>query len=87
MAPALADSPVATFTIPPDRDRTEPLETPFLRLPPPTDVPSVTTTDLDALGTAAEIQLGIPHRSIARQLGSGTAGLARVQRRDALHIP
>ena len=41
-----------------DRDRAEPVGTPLLRLAPPTDAPPVTTTDLDALGAAAEYQFG-----------------------------
>ena len=41
--------------MPSSRDRAEPLGT-VVRLPPPSDVPSATTVDLDALGAAAELQ-------------------------------
>ena len=58
LAPASVSSPVPTVPIPSNRDRAEPVGTPLLRLPPPTDVPPVTTTGLDALGTAAEFQFG-----------------------------
>ena len=54
--PAPAASSVPTVPIPSDRDRAEPAGTPLLRLPPPTDAPSATTTDLDAFGAAAEFQ-------------------------------
>ena len=57
MAPASVASPVPAVPIPPDHGRAEPVGTPLLRLPPPADVPPVTTTDLDALGIAAEFQL------------------------------
>ena len=58
MDPAPAASPVPTAPIPPDGDRVEPVGTPFLRLLPPAGVPSVTTTGLDGLGAAADIQFG-----------------------------
>ena len=44
--------------VPSDRDRTEPVGTPLLRNPPPTDALPVTTTDLDALGAAADVKSG-----------------------------
>ena len=56
--PALATSPVPTVPIPSDHDRAKPVGTPFLRLLPPPDVPSVTTADLNALGVAADFQFG-----------------------------
>ena len=61
--------PVPTVPIPCDRDRAEPVGIPLLRLPPPTDAPPVTATDLDALGAAAEFQFG---DSAARYSGSTT---------------
>lgn len=57
--PCLAASPVPTIPyIPSGRDRAEPVGTPLLRIPLPPGVPSATTADLDALGAAAECQLG-----------------------------
>ena len=56
--PAPPASSAPTVPIPCDRDRAEPMGTPLLRLPPPTDAPPVTTTDLDALGAAAEFPFG-----------------------------
>ena len=56
MAPAPVALSIPTVPIPSERDRAEPVETPLLRLPPPTDAPPVTTTDLDALGAAAKFQ-------------------------------
>ena len=58
MAPAPAASSVSTVPIPSDRDRAEPVGTPLSRLRLPTDAPPVTTTDLDAVGAAAEFQFG-----------------------------
>ena len=40
------------------RGRADPVGTPLLRLSPPLGVPSATTADLDALGTAAELKFG-----------------------------
>ena len=57
-APAPAPSPAPTVPIPSGHDRTEPVGIPLLRLPPPHDVPSATTADLDALSAAAELQFG-----------------------------
>ena len=56
MAPVPAASSVPTVPIPSDRDRAEPVGTPPIRAPLPTDAPAVTTTDLDALGAASEFQ-------------------------------
>ena len=54
--PAPAASPIPTVPIPSDRDRAEPVGTPFVRLPsPPGDTPTA-PTKLDALGDAAELQ-------------------------------
>ena len=52
-APSPAASLVPTVPIPSERDRTEPVGTPFLRLPLPPGVPSATTADLDALHATA----------------------------------
>ena len=54
--PALAASPVPTVPIPCDRDRTELVGTPLLRLPPPPGDTPTAPTKLDALGDAAELQ-------------------------------
>ena len=60
----LTPSPVVssgrTAPIPSDRDSAEPVRTPLLRLPPPTNVPPVTNTDMDALGAATEFHVGEP---------------------------
>ena len=53
---APAASPVPTVSIPSDRNRTEPVETPLLRLPPPPGDTPTTPTKLDALGDAIELQ-------------------------------
>ena len=57
-APAPADSSAPTVPIPSGRDHAELVGTLFLRLPPPPNVPSATTADLDALGTAGELLFG-----------------------------
>ena len=69
MAPAPAASSVPMVPIPSDRDRVEPVGTTLLRLAPPTDAPPVTTTDLDALGAAAEFSSVIPQRAIRMPTG------------------
>ena len=70
MAPAPAASSISTVPIPSDRDRAEPVGTPFLRLPPPNDVPPVTTTDLDALrAQLPNLSSVIPQRAIHTPTG------------------
>ena len=57
---APASSPVPTVPIPSDRDRAEPVETPFLRLTPPPGGTPTAPTKLDALGDVAELQFADP---------------------------
>ena len=60
---APAASPVPTVSIPPDRDRAEPIGTPLLRLPStPGDTPTA-PTKLDALDDVDELQFA---HSVAR---------------------
>ena len=88
MAPVPVGSSVRTATIQSDRDRTEPVRTPLLRLPWPTDAPPVTATDLNTLGAAAEFQFGeSAYALFARRLGSGTIDEARLRCGHALHRP
>ena len=57
-APAPAASTAPTVTIPSGRDCAEPEGTPLFRRLPSPDVSSAKTVDLDALGAAAELELG-----------------------------
>ena len=50
----------------------EPVGTPLSRLPPPPDVPSATTADLDTLGDALKYSSGIPSRAIRTLTGRGS---------------
>lgn len=55
LAPAPAALPFPMVLLPCDRNRAEPAPTPLLRLSTPAGIPSVTETDLNALGAAAEL--------------------------------
>ena len=54
--PAPAASSVPTLPIPSDRDRAEPVGTPFFRLMPPLGDTPLSPAKLDALGDAAKLQ-------------------------------
>ena len=53
----LADSPVRTVPLPPDRDHAEPMGIPLLRLTPSSGDMPTAPTGSDALGDAAELRL------------------------------